>query len=120
MTMPKFPNRLRRAAGRETPPDKPAPGSPSADRMLELMNLFLAAQPAEMRRLIEAEGEVLLNPAVEASLREAAGESEAASFYTAHADLLVACRAHGVSAVSLPSQTPALMDDCVDRQAQAP
>jgi hypothetical protein len=71
----------------------------------ELLNSFLAAEPAEMRRLIEAQGRVLLDPALEAALRKTAVSHMLAGdftndsgFLTAHADLLAACRAKGVTA----------------------
>ena len=81
------------------------PPQPDPERLAQLLSALVAAEPPKVRRLLEIEAETLLHPTAEAVLRSAArtaashDEDKAARGYESCADLLAACREHGVAAV---------------------
>ena len=77
---------------------------PEPERVIGVVNAVLAADGPEKRRLIETESDILLHPAAEEVLRNASeraaerGDHNDSKAHKWHADLLAACRTHGVDA----------------------
>ena len=72
---------------------------PDREKLVACLDAFLEAEGDNLHRLLATEAHTLLHPAAEAMLRSAAedaadkGDSRAEAIYTAHAELLAACRA---------------------------
>jgi CHAT domain-containing protein/tetratricopeptide (TPR) repeat protein len=92
-------------------------------RLDELLDALLAAEPAEKHQLLEAEAEVLLHRDAEALLRriaeraKTAGDLETSRYFTGHADLLAICRKRGVAEVFAAAKRASIGKSLVDLRA---